>query len=77
MLLYNHLRILLYSCPWLAVFLSGNLKYIKYESVNLNLIVGVALQVLLDQSKKANSPLKGHERTVQYLQRLGKFMHTV
>ncbi|GCC35802.1 hypothetical protein chiPu_0014290 [Chiloscyllium punctatum] len=31
-----------------------------------------ALQVLLDQAKKANSPLKGHERTVQYLQRLGK-----
>lgn len=31
-----------------------------------------ALQVLLDQSTKANSPLKGHERTVQYLQRLGK-----
>ncbi|XP_043929951.1 vam6/Vps39-like protein isoform X1 [Protopterus annectens] len=31
-----------------------------------------ALQVLMDQSKKANSPLKGHERTVQYLQRLGK-----
>ncbi|KAG8449632.1 hypothetical protein GDO86_016319 [Hymenochirus boettgeri] len=30
-----------------------------------------ALQVLVDQSKKANSPLKGHERTVQYLQRLG------
>ncbi|MGH0132321.1 UNVERIFIED_CONTAM: hypothetical protein FKN15_050530 [Acipenser sinensis] len=30
------------------------------------------LQVLLDQSTKANSPLKGHERTVQYLQRLGK-----
>uniref|UniRef100_A0A669EDG3 VPS39 subunit of HOPS complex n=1 Tax=Oreochromis niloticus TaxID=8128 RepID=A0A669EDG3_ORENI len=30
-----------------------------------------ALQVLLDQSTKANSPLKGHERTVQYLQRLG------
>uniref|UniRef100_A0AAZ3Q6N9 CNH domain-containing protein n=1 Tax=Oncorhynchus tshawytscha TaxID=74940 RepID=A0AAZ3Q6N9_ONCTS len=29
-----------------------------------------ALQVLLDQSTKANSPLKGHERTVQYLQRL-------
>ncbi|XP_058847250.1 vam6/Vps39-like protein isoform X1 [Acipenser ruthenus] len=29
------------------------------------------LQVLLDQSTKANSPLKGHERTVQYLQRLG------
>ncbi|MEQ2168600.1 Vam6/Vps39-like protein, partial [Goodea atripinnis] len=27
--------------------------------------------VLLDQSTKANSPLKGHERTVQYLQRLG------
>lgn len=31
-----------------------------------------ALQVLVDQSKKANSPLKGHERTVQYLQHLGK-----
>ncbi|KAM8921627.1 vam6/Vps39-like protein [Pelodytes ibericus] len=31
-----------------------------------------ALQVLVDQSKKANSPLKGHERTVQYLQRLGE-----
>uniref|UniRef100_A0A8C5C9X5 CNH domain-containing protein n=1 Tax=Gadus morhua TaxID=8049 RepID=A0A8C5C9X5_GADMO len=31
-----------------------------------------ALQVLLDQSTKANSPLKGHERTVQYLQRLGR-----
>uniref|UniRef100_A0A672NH12 Vam6/Vps39-like protein n=1 Tax=Sinocyclocheilus grahami TaxID=75366 RepID=A0A672NH12_SINGR len=31
-----------------------------------------ALQVLLDQSTKANSPLKGHERTVQYLQRLGE-----
>uniref|UniRef100_A0A803V5G2 VPS39 subunit of HOPS complex n=1 Tax=Ficedula albicollis TaxID=59894 RepID=A0A803V5G2_FICAL len=30
-----------------------------------------ALQVLVDQSKKANSPLKGHERTVQYLQHLG------
>ncbi|XP_040189096.1 vam6/Vps39-like protein [Rana temporaria] len=30
-----------------------------------------ALAVLVDQSKKANSPLKGHERTVQYLQRLG------
>ncbi|XP_058471442.1 vam6/Vps39-like protein isoform X1 [Solea solea] len=30
-----------------------------------------ALQVLLDQSTKANSPLKGHERTVEYLQRLG------
>uniref|UniRef100_A0A8C1SRQ7 VPS39 subunit of HOPS complex n=1 Tax=Cyprinus carpio TaxID=7962 RepID=A0A8C1SRQ7_CYPCA len=30
-----------------------------------------ALQVLLDQSTKANSPLKGHESTVQYLQRLG------
>ncbi|KAM3919217.1 vam6/Vps39-like protein isoform 4-T4 [Leptodactylus fuscus] len=30
-----------------------------------------ALMVLVDQSKKANSPLKGHERTVQYLQRLG------
>ncbi|KAM4690379.1 vam6/Vps39-like protein isoform 2-T2 [Rhinophrynus dorsalis] len=30
-----------------------------------------ALQVLVDQSKKANSPLKGHERSVQYLQRLG------
>ncbi|XP_045918194.1 vam6/Vps39-like protein isoform X2 [Micropterus dolomieu] len=30
-----------------------------------------ALQVLLEQSTKANSPLKGHERTVQYLQRLG------
>lgn len=27
--------------------------------------------MLLDQSTKANSPLKGHERTVQYLQRLG------
>lgn len=32
-----------------------------------------ALQVLLEQSTKANSPLKGHERTVQYLQRLGKY----
>ncbi|MED6290406.1 Vam6/Vps39-like protein [Characodon lateralis] len=32
---------------------------------------GASLQVLLDQSTKANSPLKGHERTVQYLQRLG------
>uniref|UniRef100_H3ABJ6 VPS39 subunit of HOPS complex n=1 Tax=Latimeria chalumnae TaxID=7897 RepID=H3ABJ6_LATCH len=31
-----------------------------------------ALQVLLDQSKKANSPLKGHERTVQYLKFAGK-----
>ncbi|XP_078466273.1 vam6/Vps39-like protein [Lampetra fluviatilis] len=31
-----------------------------------------ALNVLLQQSQKANSPLKGHERTVQYLQRLGK-----
>ncbi|OCT68744.1 hypothetical protein XELAEV_18040032mg [Xenopus laevis] len=31
-----------------------------------------ALQVLVDQSKKANSPLKGHERTVQYLQHLGE-----
>ncbi|XP_016892880.1 vam6/Vps39-like protein isoform X2 [Cynoglossus semilaevis] len=30
-----------------------------------------ALQVLLEQSTKANSPLKGHERTVEYLQRLG------
>ncbi|KAM4664640.1 vam6/Vps39-like protein isoform 2-T2 [Discoglossus pictus] len=30
-----------------------------------------ALLVLVDQSKKANSPLKGHERTVQYLQRMG------
>lgn len=26
----------------------------------------------MDQSKKANSPLKGHERTVQYLQHLGE-----
>jgi len=26
----------------------------------------------VDQSKKANSPLKGHERTVQYLQHLGE-----
>lgn len=34
-----------------------------------------ALQVLVDQSKKANSPLKGHERTVQYLQHLGKCRH--
>lgn len=34
--------------------------------------MSTALQVLLDQSTKANSPLKGHERTVQYLQRLGK-----
>lgn len=32
-----------------------------------------ALQVLVDQSKKANSPLKGHERTVQYLQHLGEW----
>lgn len=32
-----------------------------------------ALQVLVDQSKKANSPLKGHERTVQYLQHLGGY----
>uniref|UniRef100_A0A8C5RA41 VPS39 subunit of HOPS complex n=1 Tax=Leptobrachium leishanense TaxID=445787 RepID=A0A8C5RA41_9ANUR len=30
-----------------------------------------ALQVLVEQSKKANSALKGHEGTVQYLQRLG------
>ncbi|XP_063296277.1 vam6/Vps39-like protein [Pelobates fuscus] len=30
-----------------------------------------ALQLLLEQSMKANSPLKGHEGTVQYLQRLG------
>lgn len=27
----------------------------------------------MDQSKKANSPLKGHERTVQYLQHLGEY----
>lgn len=39
----------------------------------INLFVYLkALQVLVDQSKKANSPLKGHERTVQYLQHLGK-----
>ncbi|XP_042194191.1 vam6/Vps39-like protein isoform X2 [Callorhinchus milii] len=31
-----------------------------------------ALLVLLDQATKANSPLKGHERTIQYLQQLGK-----
>lgn len=39
----------------------------------MNLFVVLkALQVLVDQSKKANSPLKGHERTVQYLQHLGE-----
>lgn len=38
----------------------------------MNFFVLKALQVLVDQSKKANSPLKGHERTVQYLQHLGE-----
>lgn len=38
----------------------------------LTSFVWKALQVLVDQSKKANSPLKGHERTVQYLQHLGE-----
>lgn len=38
----------------------------------LTSVVLKALQVLVDQSKKANSPLKGHERTVQYLQHLGE-----
>ncbi|XP_068111025.1 vam6/Vps39-like protein [Hyperolius riggenbachi] len=41
---------------------------ILYEKKGLH---DKALVVLVDQSKKANSPLKGHERTVQYLQRLG------
>lgn len=43
-----------------------------YKGVNLFVILK-ALQVLVDQSKKANSPLKGHERTVQYLQHLGEW----
>eukprot|EP00079_Xenopus_tropicalis_P028589 XP_012823570.1 PREDICTED: vam6/Vps39-like protein isoform X2 [Xenopus tropicalis] len=42
---------------------------ILYEKKGLH---DKALQVLLDQSIKANSPLKGHERTVQYLQHLGE-----
>uniref|UniRef100_A0A8C5RF85 Vam6/Vps39-like protein n=1 Tax=Laticauda laticaudata TaxID=8630 RepID=A0A8C5RF85_LATLA len=50
------------------------LKSSKWFNLKDNEIVfyfAEALQVLVDQSKKANSPLKGHERTVQYLQHLG------
>jgi len=32
-----------------------------------------ALELLQRQSKKPDSSLSGHERTVQYLQRLGEF----
>ncbi|RXN24393.1 vam6 Vps39 [Labeo rohita] len=45
--------------------------FAKLGTVDLQKCDCPALQVLLDQSTKANSPLKGHERTVQYLQRLG------
>lgn len=45
-----------------------------YKGMNLFVFLK-ALQVLVDQSKKANSPLKGHERTVQYLQHLGEWEH--
>uniref|UniRef100_A0A7N6A2E0 CNH domain-containing protein n=1 Tax=Anabas testudineus TaxID=64144 RepID=A0A7N6A2E0_ANATE len=47
------------------------IQYAKVISLTIHPLFTPALQVLLDQSTKANSPLKGHERTVQYLQRLG------
>ena len=31
-----------------------------------------ALSLLMKQAARPNSPLRGHERTVQYLQHLGK-----
>jgi len=31
-----------------------------------------ALNMLMNQAARPNSPLKGHDRTVQYLQHLGK-----
>ncbi|XP_070577538.1 vam6/Vps39-like protein [Ptychodera flava] len=42
---------------------------ILYQKKNLH---RKALDLLLRQSQKPNSPLKGHDRTVQYLQHLGK-----
>lgn len=62
----------------LATFTQADLICSSSSVIHLSLLflkpvyTLAALQVLLDQSTKANSPLKGHERTVQYLQRLGK-----
>uniref|UniRef100_A0A8C6TDZ0 VPS39 subunit of HOPS complex n=1 Tax=Neogobius melanostomus TaxID=47308 RepID=A0A8C6TDZ0_9GOBI len=68
---YLHTNVALVS-PLLRLENNHSHKYseliILYEKKGLH---QKALQVLLDQSTKANSPLKGHERTVQYLQRLG------
>jgi len=46
-------------------------------SLHLLLIYSAALELLQKQSKKPNSSLSGHERTVQYLQRLGEFLFPV
>lgn len=37
------------------------------------MLLTAALDLLQRQSKKPDSSLSGHERTVQYLQRLGEF----
>lgn len=66
------------SRPHLATFTQADVTCSSSSVIHLLLLLLkpvytlAALQVLLDQSTKANSPLKGHERTVQYLQRLGK-----
>lgn len=51
-------------------------KYQKYSELiilyNRKGLHRKALELLFRQAKKPDSPLKGHERTVQYLQHLGK-----
>lgn len=39
--------------------------------MSLSFLSVAALDLLLRQSQKVSSPLRGHERTVQYLQKLG------
>lgn len=58
---------------WLCFFVvqAGMILVVTKELTFFSVVL-IALQVLVDQSKKANSPLKGHERTVQYLQHLGE-----
>ena len=64
----------------------GNLQYrfnwilsqstVVRLSMSFNLLFP-ALDLLLRQSQKPNSPLKGHDRTVEYLQRLGECMQWI
>lgn len=42
------------------------------SSLYLNNYQFIALELLMRQAKKDDSPLKGHKRTIQYLQNLGK-----